>query len=172
MEGFVGPQTQRASCVFFLCLKSGYVVIHFLRPTIPPFCEGSEKNCRQSFSLCGLLGTKNTQCRLHSLLGQLPSLDNCFITQTLNCFIPSLGLGVLFTCILHLRTGHVGLLFTLISQPSACHSFVMYICVYRDSSGACINLLACWIFYRWRHLYLKPFSQTWSFTHLRIPKEM
>ncbi len=92
------------------------------------------------------------------LFGQLPSLDNCFITQTLNCFIPSLGLGMLFTCILHPRTGHVGLLFTSISQPSACLSFVIYTCVYQDSSGACKNLLVCWIFYRWRHLCLKPFS--------------
>lgn len=67
MEGFVGPQTQRASCVFFLCLKSGYLVFHFLRPTIPPFRKGSGKNCLQSFSLSDLLGTENAQCRLHSL---------------------------------------------------------------------------------------------------------
>jgi len=127
----VGPQTQRASCAF-LCLKSGYLVFHFLRPTIPQFCEGSEKNCRQSFSLCGLLGTENAQCRLHSLLppfwataefGQLLHHPNPKLLH------PSLGLGVLFTCILHPRTGHVGLLFTSISQPSACLSLVIYTCI-------------------------------------------
>jgi hypothetical protein len=75
--------------------------------------------------------THNVVPILFHLLGQLPSLDDCFITQTLNCFIPSLGLGLLFTCILHLRTGHVGFLFTLISQPSL-HATLLwctYVCI-------------------------------------------
>jgi len=134
MEGFVGPQTQRASSVFFLYLKSGYLVFHFLRPTIPPFCEGSEKNCRQSFSLCGLLGTQNAQCRLHSL----PPL-----------FRASAEFGQL------LHHPNPKLLHPYFRARGALHAH------FASENWACGGICA------W-----SLFSQTWSFTHLRIPKEI